>query len=76
MTETAYMEFTREDVPGRKTPIVTVTSRSSGAILGQIRWYGPWRQFCFYPWAGTIFNVGCMDDIKAQIAELRAERAR
>ena len=32
--------------------------------LGIVKWYGPWRQYCFFPGNNTIFNKGCMDDIK------------
>jgi len=69
-----YLDFVRLDTPGRKTPIVEIRSKSSRALLGQIKWYGAWRQFCFWPEPKTIFNVGCMNDIEAHIAELRAER--
>ncbi len=49
--------------PARKTHIWDVLAKSSGADLGQIKWYGPWRQYCFVPSASTIFNKGCMEDI-------------
>lgn len=71
-----YLTFDRHDpTPPRKTPMIVVSSKRSGDLLGFIRWYGPWRQFCFWPQSATIFNTGCMDDIKAVIAELHAERA-
>lgn len=72
-TDSKYLEFVRLDLAGRKTPIVTVHSRRE-ALLGTIRWYGPWRQFCFYPEPATIFNVGCMNDIESVIADLKGER--
>ena len=71
---TQYLAFVREEPQGRKTPIVRVQSRSSGCLLGEIRWYGAWRQFCFYPAFGVLFNVGCMNDITAKIGELMTER--
>lgn len=74
-SHTQFLTFIREELPGRVTPVVRVQSRRSGALLGTISWYGPWRQFCFWPQADTIFNVGCMDDIQAKIGELRGERA-
>jgi hypothetical protein len=72
----SYLVFMREDVPGRKTARVWVTSKRSGSTLGQIAWHGPWRQYCFWPERNTLFNVGCMDDIKAKIGELMAERRK
>lgn len=70
-----YLAFERVETVGRKTPIIVVRSLSSGTELGQVRWYGPWRQFCFHPACQTIFNVGCMTEIQNVIAELKAERA-
>lgn len=77
MTVTSqYLRFERQAPigPVRKTPIVNVLSRTSGELLGMIKWYGAWRQFCFYPEPTTIFNLGCMADIGAQIGELMEER--
>lgn len=72
--KTQYLIFVLEDLPHRKTPIVQVRSRSNEALLGTIRWFGQWRQFCFYPQPLTIFNAGCMKDIQVEIAGLMEER--
>lgn len=72
--DSEYLEFQRIELPNRKTPIVVIWSKSSNALLGEIKWYGPWRQFCFYPEEATIFNIGCMDDIKKVITLLMRER--
>jgi hypothetical protein len=74
MSDSRYLIFVRTQPPGRKTPIVQVCSRSSGNLLGVVAWFGPWRQFCFRPERQTVFNVECMTDIQAKIAELKAER--
>lgn len=73
--ESRYLRFERVQLPERKTPVVIVVSKRSGTVLGEIAWYGRWRQFCFYPAEDTVFNVGCLDDIEDMIAELHAERA-
>jgi hypothetical protein len=79
MIESKYLEFAKQ--PKRKTQktwVTDVTSRSGGMLLGQIKWYGAWRQYAFYPSTDkvTIFNVECMSDITKVIQELMAERAR
>jgi len=74
MIDSQYIQFYDAEPLGRKTRIVIVVSKSSGAELGSIKWYGPWRQYCFYPASATIFNTGCMNDIQAQIKELMDER--
>jgi hypothetical protein len=75
--ETKYLRFIMwvgEYAPGRKTHTFNVESKSSRAILGLIKWYGPWRQYCFYPEGKTIFNVTCMGDISNFIRQLMEER--
>ena len=46
----------------RKTDVWEVVS-TSGALLGVVRWYGAWRQFCFFPGGGSIFNHRCLRDL-------------
>ncbi|GAG50243.1 unnamed protein product, partial [marine sediment metagenome] len=58
-----YIEFSKIGDTG-KTEIWDVLSKSSGYILGEIRWYGPWRQYCFSPVANSVFNNTCMSDIQ------------
>ena len=60
--------------PKRKTDIYEVVSSDSGHLLGSIRWYGPWRQYCFSPQGDTIYSGGCLDEIKEFIKELMDKR--
>lgn len=46
-----------------KTERWLVKSKSSGDVLGEIRWFGRWRCYSFYPESETIFNAGCLLDI-------------
>lgn len=32
-------------------------------FLGEVRWYGPWRCYSFFPDGGTIYNAGCMQEL-------------
>ena len=68
-----YMEFDKVRDTG-KTEIWNIISKSSEFILGQIKWYGPWRQYCFFPSPNSVFNNGCMDDIKKFINNLMSAR--
>lgn len=54
----------------RKTPIVGVYSKDNGIRLGHIKWWGRWRQFCFFPAAMTLFNPDCMKAIANHCASL------
>lgn len=75
MISSLYMEFDKVGDTG-KTEIWNILSESSGFILGQIKWYGPWRQYCFFPSPHSIFNPTGMDDIKKMIAELMKARIK
>ena len=65
-----YIYFVKiEDKP--KTSVWECRSRSSQALLGIVKWYSPWRQYCFLPESDTVFNVGCHKDINDFIGQLR-----
>ena len=54
-----------------KTGVYECRNNSSNIVLGIVKWYGPWRQYCFFPSGDTIFNVSCLDDIKDFIHKLK-----
>lgn len=31
--------------------------------LGYVKWYYPWRRYCFFPIAGTVYAASCLRDI-------------
>lgn len=53
-----------------KTEVWRVTSMSSGDLLGGVCWYGPWRQYVFEPEDATVFNSGCLADIRDFLVEM------
>ena len=66
-----YLEVKRQEgAPGRKTHRWKVSNKS-GAGLGTILWYTPWRQYTFRPYALTIFNRACLENITAFLGRLR-----
>ena len=72
-TQSKYIEFDKIGDTG-KTEIWNVLSKHSGFILGKIKWYSPWLQYCFFPSSQCVFNVKCLNDINSAINELMAER--
>lgn len=50
----------------RKTPIYYVFEYNTNCI-GEIKWYGPWRKFCFYPDKDTIWDSKCLMQIVEQL---------
>lgn len=57
-----------------KTDTYHVVSKSTQYSLGYIRWYGSWRQYCFYPANETVFDRKCLQDIIIFIQELMDKR--
>jgi hypothetical protein len=39
--------------------------------LGQIRWYGRWRQYAFFPCSGTAWNKGCLAEVRRFLEEIK-----
>lgn len=56
-----------------KTKRIEIESLS-GPQLGVIKWYSPWRKYCFFPFDSTIFDISCMDEIQDKIKELTHEK--
>ena len=62
-----YLEF----IADPKINDILVNSKLHGDKLGTIKWFGRWRQYAFFPEAGTVFNTECLNDIQSYIRELR-----
>jgi hypothetical protein len=70
--DTKYLEFIMVATTG-KTEIWHVISKSQGQVLAVIKWYGAWRQYCFFPASNALFNSTCLDDIKSFLDRLNAK---
>lgn len=73
ITEYLKFEFAGKTKSG-KTEIWNVLAKNHRDILGQIKWYGAWRQYTFRPADGTVFNTDCMREIISCINRLMDER--
>jgi hypothetical protein len=68
--ESKYLEFLKvATLPG--TDVYDVLSKSRGDKLGQIRWYGAWRQYAFFPCGETIWNKACLVDLRRFLEEIK-----
>lgn len=65
------------DGEGEEAEYVLV-NRSSGAQLGVIYWYKPWRRFVVYPGEETVWSSGCLGHLQEAIrwATGRREKRR
>lgn len=60
----------------KKTKEFRVLSAHNDSVLGYIKWYGPWRQYCFFPREDCVWSSGCLADLAAFIKGLMDERKR
>lgn len=68
-----YLAFTEIRDTG-KTKVISVDAKSSGDLLGIIKWYGPWRQYVLHPEPYTLWNKGCLSDVNDHMDELMRAR--
>jgi len=51
-----------ELTPNPATKRWAVTTKDDIQI-GTVKWYGPWRKYCFFPMAETVYEQVCLRDI-------------
>jgi len=72
--DSQYLCF-EELEPKPKTKQFAVKNKTSDFILGYVKWYGPWRKYCFFTdLSEIVFDVGCLTEICDFINKLMAER--
>jgi len=72
--ETKYLKFVLiENKP--KTQVFRIYSKKDewDDKLAEIEWYPEWRQYCFMPIMGTVWNDGCLKDVIEFLEFLRQE---
>jgi len=61
-----------------KTEVWSVVSQKTGDVdgdvLGQVKWFGRWRQYAFFPEGQTIYSKGCLDDIAKFVADINSRQ--
>ena len=71
----SYIEFVENDPGKRKTKIWQVRSKEEGYFLGEVRWFGRWRGYEFYPYTDTIYEQRCLRGI-AEFVESKSKAHR
>jgi hypothetical protein len=46
-----------------RTDTWEVWNAAEASHLGQVRWFSPWRKYCFFPAGGTVFEEVCLRDL-------------
>ena len=74
MKDYKYLKFI-EAALKPKTKVFEVRSKVSGELLGYVKWYAPWRRYCFIvDLPNTLFDASCLADIQDFINTLMTER--
>jgi hypothetical protein len=58
-----WIHIQSEPHPKGKTMVHWVYSKETQFTLGEIRWYGRWRKYCFFPVISSLFEQDCLRDI-------------
>lgn len=78
-TRYQYINFQRVPTSPttRKTLIFDCHNNQSGAVLGVVQWYAPWRQYCFMDdGRDCVFNRTCLADIQDFLQQLMDLRGK
>ena len=66
-----YLRFDLSDrIKGRVTDVWEVYNKDNNTLLGEVRWLGAWRQYCFFPASDCVFEKNCLRRI-ADFCEAR-----
>ena len=63
-----YFNIEEQTYENRKTCILVIYTKDNFE-LGQIKWYGAWRKYCFYPNSNTIWDNKCLIEVLDFIKE-------
>jgi len=71
-----WIRFELAEHQNPKTSIWNVVAKDGEFILGQIRWFGRWRGYAFFPQSNTLYENTCLSDIAGFIESAMRERKR
>ena len=75
MAEPRFIRF-EERGTYRGKALYYILNKDSGDVLGQVHWYGPWRQWVCGFENGAIWSQDCLQDVRAFLLELGAAVAK
>ena len=59
-----------------KTAEYEIRSKHDLSILGIVKWYPSWRQYCFFPELNCVWSKDCLYDLQALIFEFNIEHKK
>lgn len=73
IVDNTFFTILRQELANRKTPIYHIYSKTSKDEIGQIKWYGAWRKFCFFPNEETIWDSKCLNSLMEFLDEINKD---
>jgi hypothetical protein len=73
-TDYKYLKFILGFTQPPKTSVWLCKNIQSGDVLGTVKYYPAWRQYCYFPQSCTVFNDGCLRDIADFLSQLDTDR--
>lgn len=56
-----------------KTNVYSCLNNNSRVELGVVKWYGAWRQYCYFPLVEAVYNQACLNDIATFLEKVNKE---
>ncbi len=69
-TRYEYLVFEKAAQQPPKTSSWECKNIRSGTMLGVVKWYGSWRQYCYFPTVQAVYSAGCLKDIADFLEQL------
>jgi hypothetical protein len=73
-TEYNYLSFDFTEKQPKKTSSWNCRNKRTKDVLGVVKWYSAWRQYCFFPTCPAVYNNSCLSDISDFLTQLNKER--
>lgn len=68
-----WIEFKQIPFEG-KTKKFGIITKETHECIGEIKWYGRWRKYSFFPEPNTVYETDCLTDIVNFIKDLMYDR--
>lgn len=74
----SHLKFNQQPSKTGKTTITEVISCYDESLLGIVKWYAHWRQYCFFPnlQFETLWSWDCLEELTKYIKCLNEEQKR
>ncbi len=72
--ETKWLTFELRPGKGKTCRYDVMTKGDVPYKIGEVKWYGPFRKYSFFPEPKTVYDYSCMQVISKLIFDLEAQR--